>query len=43
MRHVFEHKARFAFCQISGMSVTYKIWQNEFNIIFVSNSPKYLQ
>ena len=38
--HVFEHSAWFAFCHVFRTTVTYKIGQNDFDIIFIPNSPK---
>ena len=32
--YVFEHNARFAFCQVFRTSVTYKSRQNDFDTIF---------
>ena len=41
-RYVFEHSAWFVFCHVYGISVTYKIRQHDFDVIFLRNSSEKL-
>ena len=40
--YVFEHIASYAFCQVFSMSVTFKIGQNDFDVVFLQYNSKKL-
>ena len=41
-KHIFEQSSWFAFCHVFRMPVTYKIGQNDFDGIFLQDSPEQL-